>query len=178
MLDIEIFLFNHLAGQSAGKLLSLLSPTGWSPKLKSFPNPAYKSTLAESCCFVQTAGGKASALSLVILSRTVFCSTDDTSSQILSLHFQSRVLSILKIDIFKVDIGKLRAGLRERIVGFFMKYLAAHFVTFFNDSLVIIPKSWNTAMRWTSYASNGKLRVDSPQMLWVMCTIQCLWYNC
>lgn len=86
---------------------------------------------------MQTAGGKAPALSLVILSRTVFCSTDDTSSQILSLHFQSRVLSILKIVIFKVDIGKLRAGLRERIVGFFMKYLAAHFVTFFNDSLVI-----------------------------------------
>ena len=86
---------------------------------------------------MQTAGGKAPALSLVILSRTVFCSTDDTSSQILSLHSQSRVLSILKIVIFKVDIGKLRAGLRERIVGFFMKYLAAHFVTFFNDSSVI-----------------------------------------
>ena len=37
--------------------LSLLSPTGWSTELKSFLSPANKFTLAESYCFVQTAGG-------------------------------------------------------------------------------------------------------------------------
>ena len=32
--------------------LSLLSSSGWSPELKSFPSSANKSTSVESCCFV------------------------------------------------------------------------------------------------------------------------------